>query len=61
MSFIQTSINSYSPEIEYHDSILVIRKLKLKRRDLDDCQQSDTLEHCIQTFSVKETLLITST
>ena len=54
MSFIQTSINSYSPGIEYHDSILVIRKLKLKRRDLDDCQQSDTLEHCIQTFSVKE-------
>lgn len=61
MSFIQTSINSYSPGIEYHDSILVIRKLKLKRRNLDDCQQSDTLEHCIQTFSVKETLLITST
>lgn len=61
MSFIETSVNSYSLGIEYHDSILVIWKLKLKRRDLDDCQQSDTLERCIQTFSVKEILLITST
>lgn len=33
MSFIQTSVNSYSPGIEYHDSILVIRK-QVKKKGL---------------------------
>ena len=33
MSFIQISVNSYSPGIEYHDSILVIWK-QVKKKGL---------------------------